>query len=36
MTGNVLLALIALHILGALYHHFVAGDKAVLRRMLTR
>ena len=36
VTGKVLLALIALHILGAIYHHFIAGDKAVLRRMLPR
>ena len=35
-TGKVLLALIALHILGAIYHHFVAGEKHVLRRMLPR
>lgn len=36
ITGNVLLGLVALHILGAIYHHFIAGDKAVLRRMLPR
>ncbi|MBU2360628.1 MAG: cytochrome b/b6 domain-containing protein [Alphaproteobacteria bacterium] len=36
ITGKVLLALIALHILGAIYHHFIADDKAVLRRMLPR
>ncbi len=36
ITGKVLLALIAFHIAGALYHHFIAGDKAVLRRMLPR
>ena len=36
VTGKVLLALIALHIAGALYHHFVAGEKQVLRRMLPR
>ena len=36
VTGKVLLGLIALHILGAIYHHFIAGDKQVLRRMLPR
>ncbi|SHE37069.1 cytochrome b561 [Loktanella atrilutea] len=36
VTGKVLIGLIVLHIAGALYHHFVAGDKAVLRRMLPR
>ena len=36
VTGKVLLALIALHILGAIYHHFIAGEKHVLRRMLPR
>ena len=36
VTGKVLLALIALHVAGAIYHHVVAGDKAVLRRMLPR
>jgi cytochrome b561 len=30
---NVLLALVALHVLAALYHHFIARDR-VLRRML--
>ena len=36
ITGKVLLGLITLHIAGALYHHFVAGEKQVLRRMLPR
>ncbi|MFZ3581522.1 cytochrome b [Loktanella sp. DJP18] len=36
VTASLLLALIALHITGAMYHHFVMGDKAILRRMLPR
>lgn len=36
LSGKVLIGLIVLHIAGALYHHLIAGDKAVLRRMLPR
>ncbi|RYH01921.1 hypothetical protein EU805_12090 [Salipiger sp. IMCC34102] len=35
-TGKVLIALIALHIAGAGYHHFIAGDRQVIRRMIPR
>jgi cytochrome b561 len=28
--------LIGLHIAGAFYHQFIAGDRSVLRRMLAR
>ena len=36
ITGKVLLGLIALHIAGAAYHHFVKGDHQVIRRMIPR
>lgn len=36
ITGKILLALIALHIAGAAYHHFVEGDHQVIRRMIPR
>ena len=36
LAGKLLLALIVLHIGGALFHHFIAGDKTILRRMLPR
>ncbi|WP_386680490.1 cytochrome b [Loktanella sp. R86503] len=35
-ASKLLIALIALHLAGAAYHHFIAGDTSVLRRMLTR
>lgn len=35
-AGNFLIALILLHIGGALYHHYIAGEKTILRRMFPR
>jgi len=36
VTSKVLIGLIGLHIAGAFYHQFIAGDRSVLRRMLAR
>ena len=36
LASQVLIALIALHIIGALYHHVVQKDRTILRRMAPR